>query len=140
MKRSIAAVLIGVLGISAALAQSPWKEPVGRKTVDVAADLILALIKARQFDDAEEICAAELKQLDPGTDAAALWANRLSQVRVASALMTTEFSDALVVAAQQPIMDLLSSQPDHPRSLFLEAQKLTVVVEAARHALSLIHI
>lgn len=134
MKRSIAAVLIGVLGISAALAQSPWKEPVGRKTVDVAADLILALIKARQFDDAEEICAAELKQLDPGTDAAALWANRLSQVRVASALMTTEFSDALVVAAQQPIMDLLSSQPDHPRRLFLEAQKLTVVVEAARHA------
>ncbi len=115
-------------------AESPWLQPVGRHSDSRAADLIAALIDQLRLDEAQEICLWKQKSAVPNSDDAALWAIRLSQVATKRQMLGDRFDDQAIAAAQKPVVDLLNSYPDHPRALFLDAQKLAVAREAARHA------
>lgn len=127
-------ILITLLLVPVSWAGSPWPQPVGRNSDSREADLIGAMIQRLMFDDAAEICGYQQRRSDPQSDPSAMWAIRLSQVLTKQQMLADRFDDQAVAAAQKPVVDLFGSYPDHPRALFLEAQKLAVRREAARHA------
>ncbi len=126
------ALSLWITGVSAA--DSPWPQPVRRDTNSREADLVAAMIDQRMLDEAKEICLDQQQRSDPRSDESALWAIRLSLIATQRQMLDDRFDDQEIAAAQKPVDDLLGSYPDHPRVLFLNAQKLAVAREAAHHA------
>ncbi|MCG8650141.1 MAG: hypothetical protein MI861_09920 [Pirellulales bacterium] len=112
---------------------SIWPAPVHRLSSDRQADLLATLLRLGRHQQATELCRYHLRSADPQSDRGALWHIRLSAALAAAQLAQESFGPAQVQQAQQPVVDLLSAYPNHRRKLFLEAQRLGVQRDAARH-------
>ena len=127
------ASLLTAATMSNASADSPWPHVVNRTTDDRDLDLVNALVQRGRFDEAAQLCIAELKRSDPESDEAAKWAIRHSDVLSKQRMTAETFDKAAVIQAQQPIADLLAAYPDHRRRLFLKSQSNAVTQDAAKH-------
>ena len=126
--------VVGVCVGDSPAADTAWNEPVGRQTDSRGGDLIAAMIDRKMFDDAAAICREGQRRSAPSSDAIARWAIRLSRVETRRQMAGDNFAAQTIGAAQQPVADLLASNPKHPRALFLKAQLLQVRHSATRHA------
>lgn len=111
--------------------ESDWLP--GRSTNDRDQDLVNALMKLGRFDDALMICQSRIRGAEPRSDINAKWAIQQSRVLVARQMGRDRFEDLDVDRATKPLVDLLTSYPDHPRKFFLLAQSLMVKRGAALH-------
>ena len=125
-------LLTSLLALSTVRADSPWPNPVGRKSDSRQGDLIAALIDRQMLDEAKEICLHHQRKADPRSDDAAAWAIRLSQIETARLMTGDQFDAPAIKRAQQPVDALLTSYPDHQRKLFLIRQQLAVAHDAAQ--------
>jgi hypothetical protein len=125
--------LVLLLVIPGRGAESVWPAAVRRTTNDRFADLLDQLVVEGRFQEAEDLCRSDLDGLDPQSDAYARWTIRRSQIMAAQAVTQSTFDDTQIALAQKPVSDLLVSYPLHRRQLFLEAQRVAVQADAARH-------
>ena len=108
-------------------------DPVGRASGDRESDLISALLSANRFEDAIKVCSRHLRGADPERDAIAKWSIEHCRVLVAQQMATNSFNDRELAQVQSPTNTLLKSYPNHPRTLFLEAENTAALRQAARH-------
>ncbi|WP_146517806.1 tetratricopeptide repeat protein [Stieleria varia] len=108
---------------------------VSRSTDDRDADLMAALIQRGQFDVANQICRSMLSRLDLQSDEAAKWVIHASELSIAIFQSGGEFTQDQVVAAQRPVLGLLTRYADHRRRFFLLSQAQRVRIAAVRHAI-----
>ena len=109
--------------------------PVARVTNDRDADLIRELIRRGDFDTAERLLRRGLQSSTPSSDPYARHAIWLSELETARRRTIDDFSSDDIQAAQQPITELITAYPEHPRRLFLESQQIAVELAAAEHDL-----
>lgn len=126
----LCSLVLVLMSLPALMASSP----VQRATNDRYADLIDSLIRKGRFEDAIEICQAQQKLVEPQSDAMAWWTIRHSEVMSARQLAQPTYDEIQVSANQKPVVDLIGSYPKHDRRLFLEAQRIAVQGDAARHS------
>jgi hypothetical protein len=132
--KPVIAVLLMLLLTVVLNSASQAAAPFGRSTNDRYADLIDALIRGSRFDDAIEVCQAQLKAAQPQSDSFARWTIRHSQVLAGRQMGLATFSAEDAAAIETPVADLLASYPNHERKLFLQAQRIAIQRDAARHS------
>ncbi|GAA5505307.1 hypothetical protein Rcae01_00751 [Novipirellula caenicola] len=109
--------------------------PVARVTNDRDADLIRELIRRGDFETAERLIRSGLRSATPISDAYARQTVWLSELETARRRTIDNFENEDILAAQQPIAELITAYPEHPRRLFLESQQIAVELAAAEHDL-----
>ncbi len=110
--------------------------PVVRSTDDCESDLIETLIRLGRFDDALQVCRPTTStDLERTGERDAKRAITISQILTARQMTQATFDDRAIALATEPVASFLSSIPDHPRRIFLNAQSIAVQRAAARFAI-----
>jgi hypothetical protein len=126
---------IAFLGFaSSAVIAGNFSNVVQRQTNDRNLDLVDSLVLLQRHQEAIEICAAQLDSVDPRSDDAAKWAIRFSNVLTSQLESTGKFTESSIAKSKQPVAQLLSAYPNHPRKFFLEACLARIQAAASRHA------
>ena len=140
--RALVASVLGFgLWVDASIANADSSVLVLRQTDDRTSDLVDALIGKSRFDGAKAVCHWQQRRNEKSSDAHAQATIDLATVMMAEKIETNQFSELDAKEACQPIDELLSEYPDHPRQLFLQSgknriQQMAVQVDVAATALS----
>ena len=89
-------------------------------------DLCEALINDRRFDQAEALCQWQRRQREETSDDHVKWTTQLAKVLIAQQIEMSQYGDAAIRTATDPIHEWIQRNPSHRRMMFAEQSILDI--------------